>query len=147
MPSNCWQNWNWIKVYRKWHVWPCVADLPFLTHSEWDAFRVRLPQLPSPMSDMRLGLLPYFQNNFCPCCTNLLYVIIEQKLPQSEFLLPICRSHSIALLPGWQVWCVADWDYVWWLRVWLVFLLLLGSQSVQSLGQWTKWNHGWKYNL
>ena len=79
-----------------------VLDRPAIPH----AFRVRLQQLPSLMRDTRLRLLPYFQDIFT-LITPYLYIgmlSLTKNCPNLNFHCPICQSHSIALLPGWQVW-------------------------------------------
>ena len=74
-------------------------DSPAIPH----ALRVRLQQLPSPMSDTRLRLLPYFQNNFVLIAPTLYMLSLSKNCPDLNFHCPICQSHAIALLPGWQV--------------------------------------------
>ena len=72
-------------------------------------FRVRLQQLPSLMRDTRLRLLPYFQNIFALIETTLYMLSLSKDCPNLNFHCPICQSHSIALLLGWQV-CFRDID-------------------------------------
>ena len=67
------------------------------------AFRVRVPQLTSPMRDMRLRLLPYFQNIFALIAPTLYMLSLSKNCPNLNFHCPIFQSHAIALLPGWQV--------------------------------------------
>ena len=39
----------------------------------------------------------------------MLYVLSSsKKRPNLNFHCPICQSHSIALLPGWQAWVIID---------------------------------------
>ena len=67
------------------------------------AFRVRLQQLPSVMRDTRLRLLPYFQDISALIAPTLYMLSLSKNCPNLNFHCPICHSHSIALLPGWQV--------------------------------------------
>ena len=67
------------------------------------AFRVRLQQLPSPMRDTRLRLLPYFQNIFALIAPTLYMLSLSKNCPNLNFHCPIFQSHAIALLLGWQV--------------------------------------------
>ena len=82
--------------------WECKSCkyIPAIPH----AFGVRLQQLPSPMHDMRLRPLPYFQNIFALIALTLYMSSWSKNCPNLNFHCPICPSHSIALLPGWQVW-------------------------------------------
>ena len=98
------------------HAWPAIPH----------AFRVRLQQLPSPMRDTRLRLLPYFQNIFALIAPTLYMLSLSKNCPNLNFHCPICQSHATALLPGWQV-CDAK------LRV--VLFVHCGSLMIQTL--WT----------
>ena len=74
-----------------------VGARPAISH----AFRVRLRHLPSLIRDTYLRLLPYFQNIFALNTPNLYMLSLSKNCPNLNFH---CQSHSIALLPGWQVW-------------------------------------------
>ena len=55
------------------------------------------------MRDTRLRLLPYFQNIFALIAPTLYMLSLSKNCPNLNFHCPICQSHAIALLPGWQV--------------------------------------------
>ena len=76
-------------------------------HAIPHAFRVRLQQLPSPMLDTCLRLLPFFKNIFALIAPTLYMLSLSKNCLNLNFHCPIfsiCQSHAIVLLPGWQVW-------------------------------------------
>ena len=54
------------------------------------------------MSDTYLRLLPYFQNMFALIAPTSYMLSLGKNCPNLNFHCPICQSHSMALLPGWQ---------------------------------------------
>ena len=53
------------------------------------------------MRDMRLRLLPYFQNIFALIAPPSYILSLSKYCPNLNLHCPICQSHEIALLPGW----------------------------------------------
>ena len=96
--------WGWIEDY--WDKLVVGAS----EQGGWDRprpaspheIRVRLQQLPSPMRDTRVRLLPYFQNIFALIAPTSYMLSLGKNCPNLNFHCPICQSHSMALLPGWQ---------------------------------------------
>ena len=93
---------SWVKFQSSRPAWPIITSVhrPAIPH----AFRERIHvQLPSPMRDTRLRLLPYFQNIFALIAPALYTLSLSKDCPHLNFHCPICQSHAIALHQGSQV--------------------------------------------
>ena len=63
------------------------------------------PAIALPNAWHMLETFALFSQHFCPYCTKFIYVIMSKNCPYLNLHCPICQSHSIAILLGWQV-CV-----------------------------------------
>ena len=61
------------------------------------------PAIALPMRDTHLRILPYFQNIFAFSEPTLKMLSLSKNSPNLNFHCPVCQSHAVALLPGWQV--------------------------------------------